>query len=111
MCSKILSCKRSIELTKGVHIRPYIQGFYYKDNWDNYCPDYISWERNGLKKSGLKDYIFWNDLSGYDILIRGLRKYHGLGDGPVPPDIKASIPKKLPFKKMVENPGRCSDRE
>ena len=97
-----LSCKRARELAGGVLLRPYIQAFYYKDNSDGYCVDYIGWELDGLKDSGSPDYIFWNDLSEYTILIRGLRKYRGEGEGPVPPDIKSAIPKKLPFDTMVE---------
>ncbi len=97
-----LSCKRAKELAGGVILRPYIQAFYYKDNADKYCVDYIGWELDGLKNSGVKDYIFWNDLSEYTILIRGLRKYYGMGEGPVPPEVRASIPKKLPFDTMVE---------
>ncbi len=97
-----LSCKRTRELAEGVHLRPYIQAFYYKDNADKYCVDYIGWELDGLKNSFVTDYIFWNDLSEYTILIRGLRKYRGMGEGPVPPEIRASIPKKLPFDTMVE---------
>jgi hypothetical protein len=64
--------------------------------------DYIGWELDGITNSGMKDYIFWNDLSEYTILIRGLRKYRGMGEGPVPPVIKEYIPKKLPFDSMVE---------
>ncbi len=97
-----LSCKRSRELAGGVLHRPYIQAFYYKDNSDGYCVDYIGWELDGIKDSGAKDYIFWNDLSEYSILIRGLRKYRGMGEGPVPAEIKAKIPRKLPFETMVE---------
>jgi hypothetical protein len=97
-----LSCKRSRELSGGAHQRPYIQAFYYKDNSDGYCVDYIGWELDGIKDSGIKDYIFWNDLSEYTILIRGLRKYHGMGEGPVPPELKANIPRKLPFNTIVE---------
>jgi hypothetical protein len=97
-----LSCKRARELAGGVHLRPYIQAFYYKDNADKYCVDYIGWELDGLKNSGVKDYIFWNDLSEYTILIRGLRKYRGMGEGPVPPEIRATVPRKLPFDTMVE---------
>ncbi len=99
-----LSCKRAQELTKGVHIRPYIQGFYYKDNWDNYSVDYLGWELDGLKDSGLSDFILWNDLSEYTIFIKGLRKYYGLGEGSIPEEIKQSIPKKLKFSEMVEKP-------
>ena len=97
-----LSCKRSRELSGGVHHRPYIQAFYYKDNSDGYCVDYIGWELDGIKDSRMKDYIFWNDLSEYSILIRGLRKYRGMGDGPVPAEIRATIPHKLPFGSIVE---------
>ncbi|MBP7738335.1 MAG: hypothetical protein KA369_20340 [Spirochaetes bacterium] len=97
-----LSCKRARELAGGALLRPYIQAFYYKDNADKYCVDYIGWELDGLKNSGVKDYIFWNDLSEYTILIRGLRKYRGEGEGPVPPEIRAAVPKKLPFDAMVE---------
>jgi hypothetical protein len=97
-----LSCKRARELSGGVLLRPYIQAFYYKDNSDGYCVDYIGWELDGITNSGMKDYIFWNDLSEYTILIRGLRKYRGMGEGPVPPAIKEYIPKKLPFDSMVE---------
>jgi len=97
-----LSCKRAKELAGGVILRPYIQAFYYRDNADKYCVDYIGWELDGLKDSGVADYIFWNDLSEYTILIRGLRKYRGMGEGPVPPEIRASIPKKLSFDAMVE---------
>lgn len=100
-----LSCKRAIELSGGAHLRPYIQAFYYKDNSDNYCVDYIGWELDGLRDSGVKDYIFWNDLSEYTILLRGVRKYRGMGEGPVPPEIKACVPKKLPFSTMVEREG------
>lgn len=85
-----------------MHLRPYIQAFYYKDNADKYCVDYIGWELDGLRNSFVADYIFWNDLSEYTILIRGLRKYRGMGEGPVPPEIKSAIPKKLPFDTMVE---------
>jgi hypothetical protein len=97
-----LSCKRARELAGGVLLRPYIQAFYYKDNADGYCVDYIGWELDGIKNSGCADYIFWNDLSEYTILIRGLRKYRGQGGGPVPPEIKSAVPKKLPFNAMVE---------
>ena len=97
-----LSCKRARELAGGVLLRPYIQAFYYKDNSDGYCVDYIGWELDGIKNSGCSDYIFWNDLSEYTILIRGLRKYRGQGGGPVPPEIKSAVPKKLPFNTMVE---------
>ncbi|TFH40343.1 MAG: hypothetical protein E4G96_07680, partial [Chrysiogenales bacterium] len=58
-----LSCKRALELCGGAHLRPYIQAFYYRDNEDNYCVDYIGWELEGLKRAGCGDYIFWNDLS------------------------------------------------
>lgn len=105
-----LSCKRSKELAGGVHLRPYIQAFYYKDNSDGYCVDYIGWELDGIKNSGTRDYIFWNDLSEYTILIRGLRKYYGMGEGPVPAEIKASIPKKLPFDAMLEKKGDVDAR-
>ena len=105
-----LSCKRARELAGGVLLRPYIQAFYYKDNSDNYCVDYIGWELDGLKDSGCPDYIFWNDLSEYTILIRGIRKYRGLGGGPVPPEIRSSIPKKLPFNTMVEKKDARSSR-
>jgi hypothetical protein len=84
-----------------VLLRPYIQAFYYKDNSDGYCVDYIGWELDGIKNSGMSDYIFWNDLSEYTILIRGLRKYRGMGGGPLAPEVRASIPKKLPFDTMV----------
>ncbi|OHD66481.1 MAG: hypothetical protein A2176_03825 [Spirochaetes bacterium RBG_13_51_14] len=97
-----LSSKRARELSGGVILRPYLQAFYYKDNADNYCVDYIGWELDAITNSRLRDYIFWNDLSEYTILIRGLRKHRGLGGGPVPSDIKESIPKKLPFSTMVE---------
>ncbi|HOD14600.1 MAG TPA: putative glycoside hydrolase [Spirochaetota bacterium] len=97
-----LSCKRARELAGQVLLRPYIQAFYYKDNSDGYCVDYIGWELDGLKDSGCPDYIFWNDLSEYTILIRGLRQYRGLGGGPVPPEVRSAIPKKLPFETMVE---------
>jgi len=97
-----LSCKRARELSGSVIIRPYIQAFYYKDNADGYCVDYIGWELDGLAESGVKDYIFWNDLSEFTILIRGLRKYRGMGEGPLPPAIREYIPKKLPFDSMVE---------
>jgi len=97
-----LSCKRARELLGGAHLRPYIQAFYYRDNADGYCVDYIGWELDALQQSGVKDYIFWNDLSEYTILIRGMRKYRNMGEGPVPPDIKACVPKKLPFSTMVE---------
>lgn len=97
-----LSCKRTKELIDGAHLRPYIQAFYYKENTDNYCVDYISWELNGLKNCGLQDYIFWNDLHEYTILIRGLRKYMGLGGEPLSGEISASIPRKLPFSSVLE---------
>ncbi|MBN2078635.1 MAG: hypothetical protein JW838_06690 [Spirochaetes bacterium] len=97
-----LSCKRAMELAHGVHLRPYIQAFYYKENQDNYGVDYIGWELDGLKRAGCEDYIFWNDLSEYTILIRGLRKYRGVDGGGLPPDIRSSIPRKLPFSDMVE---------
>jgi hypothetical protein len=96
-----LSCKRARELSGGVILRPYIQAFYYKDNSDGYCPDYIGMELDAVKKSGLSGYIFWNDLTEYAVLIRGLRKYRGLGDGPVPVNVRSLIPKKLPFREMV----------
>lgn len=105
-----LSCKRARELSGSVIIRPYIQAFYYKDNSDGYCVDYIGWELDGLAKSGMKDYIFWNDLSEYTILIRGLRKYRGTGEGPVPPAVRDYIPKKLPFDSMVEMKGHARSR-
>lgn len=98
-----ISCKRVKELAGGVHIRPYIQAFYYKENTDNYCVDYIGWELDGLKESGLTDYIFWNDLSEYKILLRGMRKYLGLGEGPLPPEMLKIIPKKLPLEDVVES--------
>jgi hypothetical protein len=99
-----LSCKRARELSGGVILRPYIQAFYYKDNSDGYCPEYIGMELDAVKKSGLGGYMFWNDLSEYTVLIRGLRKYRGLGDWPVPVNIKSLVPNKLPFKEMVEKP-------
>ncbi|MBN2158984.1 MAG: hypothetical protein JW807_06280 [Spirochaetes bacterium] len=97
-----LSCKRARELSGGVLLRPYIQAFYYKDNSDDYDVDYIGRELDGLKNCGVKDYIFWNDLSEYSILIRGLMKYTGRGGGPLSPEIRAIIPKKLPFESILE---------
>ncbi len=97
-----LSCKRALELAPGVHLRPYIQAFYYRENQDNYGVDYIGWELDGLKRAGCEDFIFWNDLSEYTILIRGLRKYRGGNGGPLPPELRSSIPRKLPFSDMVE---------
>ncbi len=97
-----LSCKRAMELAPGVHLRPYIQAFYYRENQDNYGVDYIGWELDGLKRAGCEDFIFWNDLSEYTILIRGLRKYRGGDGGPLPPELRSSIPRKLPFPDMVE---------
>jgi hypothetical protein len=105
-----LSSKRARELSGGAIIRPYIQAFYYKDNADGYCVDYIGWELDGLADSGMKDYIFWNDLSEYTILVRGLRKYRGMGDGPLPPPVREYIPKKLPFDLMVETKDRGAAR-
>jgi hypothetical protein len=105
-----LSGKRARELSGGAVIRPYVQAFYYKDNADGYCVDYIGWELDGLADSGMKDYIFWNDLSEYTVLIRGLRKYRGMGDGPLPPSIREYIPKKLPFDSMVEMKDRAGTR-
>jgi hypothetical protein len=97
-----LSCTRAKELAPGVHLRPYIQAFYYRENQDNYGVDYIGWELEGLKRAGCDDFIFWNDLSEYTILIRGLRKYRGVDGGTLPAELRSSIPRKLPFSDMVE---------
>ncbi|MEJ2664928.1 MAG: putative glycoside hydrolase, partial [Spirochaetia bacterium] len=97
-----LSCKRTKELIGDARLRPYIQAFYYKDNSDNYCVDYIGWELDGLKNAGLHDFIFWNNLHEYETLIRGLRKYQGLGDGPLSAEVLANIPHKLPFSSVLE---------
>ena len=35
----LLSCKRLQELTRGVHYRPFLQAFYYRENEDGYCVD------------------------------------------------------------------------
>jgi hypothetical protein len=96
-----LSCKRARELVPDVILRPYIQAFYYKNNEDGYCADYIGREITALKKAGLSDYIFWNDLSEFTILIRGMRKHLGRDDR-MTPELKAIIPKKLPFGDLLE---------
>jgi hypothetical protein len=97
-----LSCKRTKELIGDAHLRPYIQAFYYKENTDNYCVDYIGWELEGLKNCGHTDFIFWNNLQEYTILIRGLRKYRGFDHGPLSAQFLASIPRKLPFSSVLE---------
>jgi hypothetical protein len=97
-----LSCKRAQELIGSSYLRPYIQAFYYKENTDNYCVDYIGWELDGLKKNGITDYIFWNDLHEYLTLLRGMSKYQGNDGDLLPPEILANIPKKLPFSSVLE---------
>jgi len=99
-----LSCTRAKELAGGAILRPFIQAFYYKDNADGYCVDYIGWELDALRAAGVKDYLFWNDLSEYTILIRGMRKYRGMGGGPLTSEERNAIPRKLPFKDMIEAP-------
>jgi hypothetical protein len=99
-----LSCKRAIELVGGAHLRPYIQGFYYRDNSDGYCVDYIGWELDGVKKAGATDYIFWNDLSEYVILVKGMRQYLGDKVLPTSTEIKANLPKKLNYESIIEPP-------
>jgi len=99
-----LSCKRAQELIGGAHLRPYIQAFYYKDNADNYSVDYIGWELDGLKDSGTADYIFWNDLSEYVILVKGMRKYLGDKVLPTSTQIKKDLPRKLNYESIIEHP-------
>jgi hypothetical protein len=97
-----LSCKRAKELAAGALIRPYLQGFYYRDNSDQYCVDYIGWELDGLKSAGLTDYIFWNDLVEYTILIKGIRKYYAIDGGVTTSEHLHDFPKKLPWDQMIE---------
>ena len=98
----LLSCKRAQELLNGSILRPYIQAFYYKDNKDNYCVDYIGWELDGIKDSHTSDYIFWNDLSEYVILVKGMRQYLGDKQLPTSTGIKAILPKKKPYSSILE---------
>jgi len=96
-----ISCKRAKELTKGVHHRPYIQAFRYKTNWDKYSPPYIGWQLDGLKDSGIKDYIFWNNLVHFKTWIRGMRLYQGKG-ATLPRNVRKMIPKKKRFESVLE---------
>jgi hypothetical protein len=99
-----LSCKRAQELLNGAILRPYIQAFYYKDNADNYCVDYIGWELDGLKDSHTNDFIFWNDLHEYVILVKGMRQYLGDKKLPTAAGIRAALPQKKRFSSILEKP-------
>jgi hypothetical protein len=99
-----LSCKRALELIGNAHLRPYVQGFYYRNNEDDYCVDYIGWEMNGLKASGTADFIFWNDLSEYVILVKGMRRYLGDKVLPTSTEIKKDLPKKMTYESIIEPP-------
>jgi len=95
----LISCKRAKELMGGAYLRPYIQAFYYKSNWYNYGPDYIGWELDAIKASGNGDFIFWNNLVEYSVLIGGMKKY--LGANPAA-GAATQAPKKLPFDSVLE---------
>lgn len=98
----LISCKRAIELIGEAYLRPYIQAFYYKENTDNYGVDYIGEELNGVKDAGASDYIFWNNLSEYVILLKGSRKYFEGITGPLPQAIIDMIPTKLSWSQITE---------
>lgn len=102
----LISCKRAKQLVGQAYLRPYLQAFYYKDNTDNYCVDYIGWELDGLKNAGLSDYIFWNDLSEYIILLKGIRKYYDGLTGRLPEEILQTIPTKKKWTDFVEDGSR-----
>ncbi|RPJ05712.1 MAG: hypothetical protein EHM28_11505, partial [Spirochaetaceae bacterium] len=95
----LISCKRAKELMGGAYLRPYIQAFYYKTNWDKYQPDYIGWQLDAIKDSGNSDFIFWNNLSEYDVLINGMKKYLGAASTS---GATTQTPKKLPFESVLE---------
>ncbi|MBN1524869.1 MAG: hypothetical protein JW904_10320 [Spirochaetales bacterium] len=71
----LLSCKRTKELIGETILRPYIQAFYYKDDWDKFGVDYIGWELDGIFDSGNTDYIFWNASMNHKVLVEGMLKY------------------------------------